>query len=100
MVRGLFWKSRGRRRKIPLLYSHRRPPGRILESGFTERQTYIGLDRAWQALIINSDEKHRNKERQRYYAAVIQKLEHELGRKITSFPDLNMMALGYFEDNA
>ena len=106
MVRGLFWKSRGRRRrKIPYPYFHSRSPGRILDSGFTERQAYIGLDRAWQAFIINNDPRNSvseeyDTEKRRYYAAVIQKLEHDLGRKITSFPDLNLLALAYFEDNA
>jgi hypothetical protein len=35
----------------------------------------------------------------KYYALVIQKLERELGIKVTSFPELDLLALEFFRDN-
>jgi hypothetical protein len=34
-----------------------------------------------------------------YYAFVIQKLERELGIKVSSFPELNLLALQFFRYN-
>src|SRR5919198_2447460 len=71
---------------------------KLLPSGFTEGQTWGGLEKAWMAFIIakNNDDL----EKMNYYAPVIQKLQHELGIKKTDFPELNLSALGYFADNA
>jgi hypothetical protein len=38
-------------------------------------------------------------ERKEYFAAVIQKLEHELGKTVTDFPELPLMALHFYEKN-
>jgi hypothetical protein len=35
-------------------------------------------------------------ERKKYYAAVIQKLEHELGKIMTEFPEIKLMALEFY----
>ena len=71
---------------------------KLLPSGFTEGQTWGGLEKAWMAFIIakNNDDL----EKMNYYAPVIQKLQHELGLKPTDFPELNLSALGFFSDNA
>jgi hypothetical protein len=37
--------------------------------------------------------------RMKYYAIVIQKLERELGIKISSFPEVGLLALQFFQDN-
>ena len=67
--------------------------GKVLESGFTADQTFGALSKAWVAYII-SDKKD-DLERKQYYAAVIQKLQHELGMTVRSFPELNLMAIGF-----
>jgi hypothetical protein len=71
--------------------------GKVLESGFTTDQTYGALCKAWVAYII-SDKKD-DLERKQYYAAVIQKLQHELGMTVRSFPELNLMALDFYIKN-
>jgi hypothetical protein len=55
------------------------------------------LHEAWKGYVIakNKDELSRMK----YYALVIQKLERELGIKVTSFPELDLLALEFFRDN-
>ena len=71
--------------------------GKLLDSGFYEDQTHGALQKAWVAYMISS--KKADLERKRYYAAVIQKLEHELGKTVTPFPELRLMALDYYERN-
>jgi hypothetical protein len=52
---------------------------------------------AWKGYVIakNKDELSRMK----YYAIVIQTLERELGIKVSSFPELNLLALQFVQDN-
>jgi hypothetical protein len=71
--------------------------GKVLESGFTRDQTWGGLCKAWAAYII-SDKKD-DLDRKQYYAAVIQKLQHELGMTVRSFPELNLMAMDFYLKN-
>ena len=71
--------------------------GKMLESGFYEDQTHGALQKAWVAYVISS--KKDDLERKEYYAAVIKKLEHELGKTVTDFPELRLMALDYYERN-
>ena len=71
---------------------------KMLPSGFTEGQTWGGLYKAWMAFIISKNNDDRDK--MEYYAAVIQKLQAELGLRPTSFPELNMSSLGFYSDNA
>jgi hypothetical protein len=70
---------------------------RMLDSFNFENQTWGALHKAWKGYVIakNKDELSRMK----YYAIVIQKLERELGIKVSSFPELNLMALQFFQDN-
>jgi hypothetical protein len=69
----------------------------MLDSFNFENQTWGALHKAWKGYVIakNKDELSRMK----YYAIVIQKLERELGIKVSSFPELNLMALQFFQDN-
>jgi hypothetical protein len=69
----------------------------MLDSFHFENQTWGALHKAWKGYVIakNKDELSRMK----YYALVIQKLERELGIKVTSFPELDLLALEFFRDN-
>ena len=69
----------------------------MLDSFHFENQTWGALHKAWKGYVIakNKDEPNRMK----YYAIVIQKLERELGIKVSSFPELYLLALQFFRDN-
>ena len=69
----------------------------MLDSFHFENQTWGALHKAWKGYVIakNKDELSRMK----YYAIVIQKLERELGIKVSSFPELGLLALQFFRDN-
>jgi len=72
-----------------------KPNGKMLNSGFSEANA---LKKAWIAYSIS--DKNKDIERKLYYAVVIQKLEHELGRTVTPFRELKMLTLKYYNDNA
>jgi hypothetical protein len=80
-----------------LKYKSRTEKLEYLPSGFSVDQTWGGLIKAWVALTIS--DKEGDIERKKYYAAVIQKLQNELGLTITSFPELQLMVLDFFERN-
>jgi hypothetical protein len=69
----------------------------MLNSFHFENQTLGALHQAWKGYVIakNKDEHNRMK----YYAIVIQKLERELGIKVSSFPEFGLLALQFFQDN-
>jgi hypothetical protein len=67
--------------------------GKMLDSGFYEDQTHGALQKAWVAYVISR--KKDDPERKQYYAAVIQKLQGELGLTISDFPELRQMALDF-----
>jgi hypothetical protein len=71
---------------------------KVLPSGFTEGQTWGGLYKAWLAFIISKSNDDIDK--MEFYAAIIQKLQSELGLYPTPFPELNMSSLGFYSDNA
>jgi hypothetical protein len=68
---------------------------KMLDSGFYEDQTYGALQKAWVAYVISC--KKDDLEKKQYYAAVIQKLQHELGIAITSFPELKLLSLDFVQ---
>jgi hypothetical protein len=70
---------------------------RMLDSFNFENQTWGALHKAWKGYVIakNKDELNRMK----YYAIVIQKLEHELGIKVSSFPEIDLLALESFREH-
>jgi|SRR5690242_1987974 len=72
--------------------------GKMLDSGFYEDQTHGALAKAWVAYTISTQKD--DLERKQYYAAVIQKLQRELGISVTRFEELEMCALEFFENNA
>jgi hypothetical protein len=71
---------------------------KLLPSGFTEGQTWGGLYKAWLAFIISKSNDDLDK--MQFYAAVIQKLQAELGLHPTPFNELKMSGLGYYSNNA
>jgi hypothetical protein len=81
-----------------LSYNAKRDNLRMLDSFNFENQTWGALHKAWKGYVIakNKDEPDRMK----YYAIVIQKLERELGVKVSSFPELKLMALKFFQENS
>jgi hypothetical protein len=71
--------------------------GKLLDSGFYEDQTYGALQKAWLAYIISC--KHDDRDRRKYYAAVIQKLEGELGLKKYYFEEIKEMTADFLEEH-
>ena len=71
--------------------------GKLLDSRFYEDQTYGGLYKAWLAYTISC--KHDDWDRRKYYAAVIQKLEGELGLKKYDFPEIKDIAADFLDEN-
>jgi hypothetical protein len=92
-----FWLSYAQKLKYKSKIE-RRPNIKMLNSGFSEAQITNALKKAWIAYSIS--DKNKDIERKQYYAAVIQKLERELGRTVTPFRELKMLALKYYSDNA
>lgn len=70
--------------------------GKLLDSGFYEDQTYGALMKAWLAYTISC--KHNDRERRKYYAAVIQKLEGELGLQKYNFPETKEIAAEFLNE--
>ena len=73
---------------------------RVLDSLHTENQTWGALHKAWKGYQIGLNKFER--EKMRYYARVIQKLQNELGLPVSSFPDLDIYPVeeeGYSQDN-
>lgn len=65
---------------------------RILDSGFTEAVTWGGLKKAWIGFNIA---KHNDEfDKLEHYAKVIQKLQRELGIKVTDFSNIGLPASG------
>jgi hypothetical protein len=80
-----------------LSYNAKRDKLRMLDSFHFENQTWGALHKAWKGYVITKNKHELN--RMKYYAIVIQKLESELGIKISSFPELDFLALQSFRDN-
>jgi hypothetical protein len=80
-----------------LSYLAKRDNLRMLDSFNFENQTWGALHKAWKGYVIakNKDEHNRMK----YYAIVIQKLERELGIRLSNFPDVNVLALEFFREH-
>jgi hypothetical protein len=80
-----------------LSYLAKRNNLHMLDSFHFENQTWGALHKAWKGYVIAKN-KH-ELSRMKYYAIVIQKLERELGIKVSSFPELSLMALQFVQDN-
>ena len=62
---------------------------RLLDSCYFESQTWGALHKAWKGYIIAKNKYEFDREY--HYAEVIQKLQKELGLRISSFPDLGLV---------
>jgi hypothetical protein len=67
---------------------------KLLDSFFYDSQTWGALHKAWKGYVIAKN-KHEY-DRMEYYASVIQKLQSELGLRVSSFPDIGMSALKFY----
>jgi hypothetical protein len=67
---------------------------KLLDSFFYENQTWGALHKAWKGYIIAKN-KHEY-DRMEYYAVVIQKLQNELGLRVSPFPDIGLSALKFY----
>ena len=73
---------------------------KVLDSIFTENQTWGALHKCWKGYTIAKNKFELA--RMEYYARVIQKLQNELGLPISSFSELNIFPLkgeGYSQDD-
>ena len=67
---------------------------KLLDSFFYDSQTWGALHKAWKGYVIAKN-KHEY-DRMEYYASIIQKLQSELGLRVSSFPDIGMSALKFY----
>src|SRR5215217_461745 len=67
---------------------------RVLESGYYDNQVWGALRKAWKGYTIaknkGEDDKMEN------YARIIQECQHDLGRRVTSFPELGRSTLAFY----
>src|SRR5215203_5815270 len=68
---------------------------RLLDSFYFENQTWGALHKAWKGYVIAKNKYE--VERMEYYGGVIQKLQRELGLAPSSFPELRINQLRYYE---
>jgi hypothetical protein len=67
---------------------------KLLDSFYYENQTWGALHKAWKGYIIAKNKQEYD--RREYYAAVIQKLQSELGLRVSSFPDIGLSTLKFY----
>ena len=67
---------------------------KLLDSFFYDSQTWSALHKAWKGYVIAKN-KHEY-DRMEYYASVIQKLQIQLGLRVSLFPDIGMSALKFY----
>lgn len=71
--------------------------GKMLESGFYSDQVWGGLKKGWIAYVISC--KHDDWDRRLYYAAVINKLEKDLGIKQYEFEEIQELAAEFLDEH-
>jgi hypothetical protein len=91
------WAYKRIRNLAKLKYKSRIERLEYLPSGFTKDQTCGALMKAWVAFMISKD--NYDQEKKEYYAAVIQKLQGELGVGITPFPELKNLVVDFISQN-
>jgi hypothetical protein len=67
---------------------------KLLDSFFYDSQTWGALHKAWKGYVIAKN-KHEY-DRMEYYASVIQKLQSELGLRVSSFHHIGLSALKFY----
>jgi hypothetical protein len=92
--RTIFGLHKYRKSMKKTAYMVRTNRSKLLDSFYYENETWGGLIKAWKGYIISKN-KHEY-DRLEYYAAVIQKLQNELGLRVSSFPDIGLSALKFY----
>lgn len=64
----------------------------MLKCGFTVGQSWHGLKKAWIAYHLSKEEE--DVELMKLYASVIQKIQRQLGIRITEFPEIKFYGFG------
>jgi hypothetical protein len=94
---GYLYKRCSNQKKLEYKARTGRLRGKLLDSGFYEDQTWGALAKAWLAYTISC--KNEDWDRRCYYAAVIQKLEKELGLALYPFEEIKYLATDYLDDH-
>src|SRR5919205_2197821 len=67
---------------------------KLLDSFFYDSQTWDALDKAWKGYVIAKNKYEYD--RMEYYASVIQKLQNELGLRVSSFHNIGLSSLKFY----
>ncbi|HJT49574.1 MAG TPA: hypothetical protein VJ729_15425 [Nitrososphaeraceae archaeon] len=67
---------------------------RMVDSGFFENETWGALHKAWKGYVIAINKNERDKTER--YARIIQELQHDLGLRISSFPNVGITPLTFY----
>jgi hypothetical protein len=67
---------------------------KLLDSFFYDSQTWGALHKAWKGYVIAKNKHEYDK--LEHYASIIQKLQNELGLRVSSFHDIGMSALKFY----
>jgi hypothetical protein len=67
---------------------------KLLDSFFYDSQTWGALHKAWKGYVIAKNKYEYD--RMEYYASVIQKLQNELGQRVSSFHNIGLSALKFY----
>ena len=67
---------------------------KLLDSFFYDSQTWGALHKAWKGYVIAKNKY--DYDRMEYYASVIQKLQNELGLRVSSFYNIGLSALKFY----
>jgi hypothetical protein len=73
-------------------------PLKYLKNGFLPEQQWGALRNSWQGYRISRG--HMDDRLAQWYAAGIQRFANELHLRIPDFPEVQMLALSFYEDNA
>jgi hypothetical protein len=71
---------------------------KMLNSGFFENQVWGALHKAWKGYTIAKNKDEYGK--MVHYARIIQESQHDLGRKVSSFPNIGMLATSFLSEIA
>jgi hypothetical protein len=66
---------------------------KVLESGYYENQVWGALHKAWKGYTIAKNKGEDDK--LVHYAEITQELQYDLGRQVTSFPEIGKSALAF-----
>jgi hypothetical protein len=67
---------------------------KMLDSGFFENQIWGALHKAWKGYVIAKNKQEDDK--MEHYARIIQECQYDLGRQVSSFPEIGKSALAFY----